>query len=190
MNFRRVIYPALPILSVGTASSQEALRYRYQFYDEDAGRIDVESHYLDYQFSWGEWGETSASLRLAVDSLTGMTPTGTHAAGDRDDWLFQTITDERRVGVATIEHEIDDYTLSFEYAHSKESDYRSNAVTGKVSRQFNQNNTTVTAGAAFAFDEVLATPFTNNFEDQDKDCLLYTSPSPRDATLSRMPSSA
>ena len=26
--------------------------------------------------------------------------------------------------------------------------------------------------------------------DQDGDCLLYTSPSPRDATLSRMPSSA
>ena len=169
MNFCRVFYPALPILSVGTASSQEALRYRYQFYDEEAGRIDVESHYLDYQFSWGEWGETSASLRLAVDSLTGMTPTGTHAAGDSDDWLFQTITDERRVSVATIEHELDDYTLSFEYAHSKETDYRSNAVTGKVSRQFNQNNTTVTAGAAFAFDEVLATPFTNNFEDQDKD---------------------
>ena len=28
------------------------------------------------------------------------------------------------------------------------------------------------------------------FVDQYKDCLLYTSPSPRDATLSRMPSSA
>ena len=27
-------------------------------------------------------------------------------------------------------------------------------------------------------------------EDQGIDCLLYTSPSPRDATLSRMPSSA
>ena len=27
-------------------------------------------------------------------------------------------------------------------------------------------------------------------EDPDKICLLYTSPSPRDATLSRMPSSA
>ena len=26
--------------------------------------------------------------------------------------------------------------------------------------------------------------------DKAKDCLLYTSPSPRDATLSRMPSSA
>ena len=28
------------------------------------------------------------------------------------------------------------------------------------------------------------------FGDGDMDCLLYTSPSPRDATLSRMPSSA
>ena len=28
------------------------------------------------------------------------------------------------------------------------------------------------------------------FLSKDKDCLLYTSPSPRDATLSRMPSSA
>ncbi|MEN8678740.1 MAG: DUF3570 domain-containing protein [Akkermansiaceae bacterium] len=166
MVFRRVLYPALPVFSVGTGSSQEALRYRYQFYDEDDGRIDVESHYLDYEIAWGK---TSASLRVAVDSLTGMTPTGTHAPGDPDDWLFQTITDERRVGVATIEHEVNDYTLSFEYAHSKEIDYRSNAVTGKVSRQFNQKNTTVTAGMAFAFDEVLATPFTNNLNDEDKD---------------------
>lgn len=166
MVFRRALYPALPVLSIGTGSSQEVLRYRYQFYDEDDGRIDVESHYLDYKVSWGK---SSASLRLAVDSLTGMTPTGTHAPGDPDDWLFQTITDERRVGVATIEHEVNDYTLSFEYAHSKEIDYRSNAVTGTVSRQFNQKNTTVTAGVAFAFDEVLATPFTNNLNDEDKD---------------------
>ena len=64
MTFRRAFYPALPILSIGTASSQEALRYRYQFYDEEAGRIDVESHYVDYQFSWGVWVETSGSLRL------------------------------------------------------------------------------------------------------------------------------
>ena len=28
------------------------------------------------------------------------------------------------------------------------------------------------------------------FSGEDKGCLLYTSPSPRDATLSRMPSSA
>ena len=33
-------------------------------------------------------------------------------------------------------------------------------------------------------------PFIQNVVYLDKSCLLYTSPSPRDATLSRMPSSA
>ncbi len=166
MLFRYGLYPALPALTLGSASGQDALKYRFQFYDEEDGRIDVESHYLDYEHNWGQ---SKASLRLAIDTLSGMTPTGTHARGDESDWLFQQIDDERQVVVATIEHELNDYTLSFEYAHSKEEDYRSNAVTAQVSRQFYQKNTTVTAGVAFAFDEVLETPFTNNLEDEDKD---------------------
>ena len=39
-------------------------------------------------------------------------------------------------------------------------------------------------------DEYLDTFNRPNVELVDTDCLLYTSPSPRDATLSRMPSSA
>ena len=35
-----------------------------------------------------------------------------------------------------------------------------------------------------------STPVNNTFSAKYNDCLLYTSPSPRDATLSRMPSSA
>ena len=35
-----------------------------------------------------------------------------------------------------------------------------------------------------------ALPLICDIRDEDKVCLLYTSPSPRDATLSRMPSSA
>lgn len=166
MQFRQMIYPAFPALTMGSASGQDALKYRFQLYDEQDGRIDVESHYLDYEH---RWGKTKAGLRLAVDRLSGMTPTGTHARGDESDWLFQQIDDERRVAVATIEHEVNDYTLSFEYAHSKEVDYRSNALTAKASRQFNQKNTTVTGGVSFAFDEVLTTPFTSNFQDEDKD---------------------
>jgi len=166
MQFRSVFYPALPALTLGAASGQDALKYRFQLYDEEDGRIDVESHYLDYEH---RWGKSKASLRLAIDTLSGMTPTGTHARGDETDWLFQQIDDERQVVVATIEHELNDYTLSFEYAHSKEEDYESNAVTAQASRQFYQKNTTVTAGVAFAFDEVLETPFTNNFVDEDKD---------------------
>ena len=76
--------------------------------------------------------------------------------------------------MATIEHELDDYTLTFEYAHSKEEDYRSNAVTAKVSRKFNQKNTTLTGGVSFAYDEVLTTDFTSNFENEDKDALNFS----------------
>jgi len=168
MTFRHFFYPAVPVLTMGPAGGQDILRYRYQYYDEQDGRIDVESHYLDYEH---RWGATSASLRLAVDSLSGETPSGVPSETDERGWDFVNIEDERRVAVATIEHEINDYTLTFEYAHSKEDDYRSNAVTAKVSREFNQKNTTLTGGVSFAFDEVLATDFTNIFENEDKDTL-------------------
>ena len=39
----------------------------------------------------------------------------------------------------------------------------------------------------FRYDQILASP---DMDARFKNCLLYTSPSPRDATLSRMPSSA
>ena len=48
------------------------------------------------------------------------------------------------------------------------------------------------AALAAAFDAtlVIGTAYYQSEEDASKACLLYTSPSPRDATLSRMPSSA
>ena len=45
--------------------------------------------------------------------------------------------------------------------------------------------------SARLYDIMLATEwFQNHDVDVNEGCLLYTSPSPRDATLSRMPSSA
>ena len=164
----KYVFGALPLLSTVSSYGQDALKYRFQLYDEEDGRIDVESHYLDYRL---EGESTSFSLRLAVDSLSGETPVGSHVDGDPDTWRFQEIEDERRVVVTTIEQEVDEYTLSFEYARSIEDDYRSSAFTGKVSRQFNQKNTTLTAGIAYADDTVIATENTSNIVDRDKDTL-------------------
>ena len=50
--------------------------------------------------------------------------------------------------------------------------------TGNAYRNFNYLLACPETGEALAIDPL------------DYDCLLYTSPSPRDATLSRMPSSA
>ena len=41
-----------------------------------------------------------------------------------------------------------------------------------------------------AFEGYAGFPIEKDMIDKNKRCLLYTSPSPRDATLSRMPSSA
>ncbi|MDB4754674.1 DUF3570 domain-containing protein [Akkermansiaceae bacterium] len=164
----KYVFGALPVLSTVSSYGQDALKYRFQLYDEEDGRIDVESHYLDYRL---EGESTSFSLRLAVDSLSGETPVGSHLDGDPNAWRFQEIEDERRVVVTTIEEEVDEYTLSFEYARSIEDDYRSSAFTGKVSRQFNQKNTTLTAGIAYADDTVIATENTSNIVDRDKDTL-------------------
>ena len=47
------------------------------------------------------------------------------------------------------------------------------------------NNVLMVSGS-----DVHGTPITVRADAEGVDCLLYTSPSPRDATLSRMPSSA
>ena len=48
-----------------------------------------------------------------------------------------------------------------------------------------------TSGCAACHDAgVAGSPITGNISQWANSCLLYTSPSPRDATLSRMPSSA
>lgn len=172
MSLPHKLLASLPLLSATKGDGQEILRYRGQIYDEDDGRINVESHYLDYKHTF-DFG-TTLGIRLAIDTLSGQTPTGTHASLDDSDWLFQHISDERTVQVITLEHEIDDYTLSFEYSHSKEADYASNALAFRLSRELFDKNTTLSGGLSYAFDEVLSTPFTTIASDRDKDSLDFS----------------
>lgn len=161
----RKLFPALPLLASTSASEgQDVLRYKYQYYDEQDGRVDVQSHYLDYKHSFGDW---ALGLRLAVDSLSGETPTGIRDGSDPRGWEFAKIQDDRYVTVITLDKEIDDHTLTFEYARSEENDYLSNAVALKWKSQFNENNTTVSAGVSAAFDKVRAAGFLLNDENKD-----------------------
>ena len=51
-------------------------------------------------------------------------------------------------------------------------------------------NTTDFLGALTGFNEIYAASYKQGFLGVDGPCLLYTSPSPRDLSTSRMPSSA
>ena len=55
---------------------------------------------------------------------------------------------------------------------------------------FNEDVQALNALAAVTPNKVFPLPFNPTAENMARYCLLYTSPSPRDATLSRMPSSA
>ena len=166
----RTLFPALPLLATtSTGAGQDVLRTKYQYYDEQDGRVDVQSFYLDYKHSYVDW---TLGLRLAVDSLSGATPIGTHSQGDPNDWQFAEIQDDRYVAVVTLEKEIDDHTLTFEYARSEESDYLSNALALKWKTELNEKNTTLSAGIAAAFDTVRAVEFLS--QDENKDTLDMT----------------
>lgn len=169
MSLSQKCFVSLPLLTISESGAQDALRYRGQIYDEEDGRMKVESHYLDYKHTF-EFG-TTLGLRLAIDTLSGQTPTGTHASLNDTRWLFQTISDERTVQVLSVEHEVGDYSLSFEYAHSEETDYLSNALALSISRELFDKNTTISAGLSYAFDQVISTPFTTITSDQDKNSL-------------------
>ena len=54
----------------------------------------------------------------------------------------------------------------------------------------NQEEVLIDEGNSLDLESEDELPEEPSEEDKIKDCLLYTSPSPRDATLSRMPSSA
>jgi hypothetical protein len=167
MSLPQKCFVSLPLFAISESGAQDVLRYRGQIYDEEDGRMKVESHYLDYKHTF-DFG-TTLGLRLAIDTLSGQTPTGTHASLDDTNWLFQNISDERTVQVVTVEQEVDDYSLTFEYAHSEEIDYLSNAVAMSLSRELFNKNTTISAGLSYAFDQVVSTPFTTITSDEDKD---------------------
>ena len=68
--------------------------------------------------------------------------------------------------------------------------------TGKIEESIGAKETNEIAVMIDTFKPLKATSRINEIDDKDyplswlNNCLLYTSPSPRDATLSRMPSSA
>lgn len=142
------------------------MEYRVDSYDEADGRVDVLSQYFDFNHQ-ADSG-LSIGLRYVVDCVSGATPVGTYSPLDPTIWDFVEIEDERRAGTFTIEQKLGDYALAFEFSRSSESDYTSNAVALRGSREMFDKNTLVTVGLAYADDDVLAAPGTVLLEDQGK----------------------
>ena len=62
-------------------------------------------------------------------------------------------------------------------------------ITFQQVQKYERGANRISASRLWDMSQILDVPVSYFFDDMS-DCLLYTSPSPRDATLSRMPSSA
>lgn len=112
------------------------------------------------------------SLKLTIDALTGASPNGAVAqsspqtftrpsgngqykikAGDTP--LDDTFKDTRvQLTGQWTQPLLQDYTVSVGGNFSKEYDYLSAAINGNIAKDFNQNNTTVSAGMSYAYDVI------------------------------------
>ena len=151
----------------GASDGSTTIEYRVDSYDEADGRVDVLSHYFDLRHHTDSG--MSLGIRYVLDSVSGATPVGTYDRNDPTLWDFAEIEDERNAATFTIEQEFGDYSLAFEYARSYESDYSSNAIALTGTRSLFDKNTLFSIGAAYANDDVLATPSTVLLDDRRKE---------------------
>lgn len=178
----KAISPALAaatctLLGAGTPTpvqAQEEPRWDFDtallYYGEDGDRVDDIS--VNVLATRDFLDDRSLTLGLNVDSLTGATPSGairqttpqtfTRPSGDAAYTvgadtlpLDDTFLDSRVAISANWQQPWGRlYQVSFGASLSKEYDYTHFGLNGRLSRDFNQKNTTVSAGVALSRDEL------------------------------------
>lgn len=159
---------------VAHVSAQEALPWEFDtallFYGEQDGRVKDASLNALARKEFSD--EHFLSLKLAIDSLTGASPSGALAASTPQTLttpsggdtyvvapgelpLDSSFLDTRAAISANWQQPIGDLsTIDLGFHVSNEYDYTSFGVSANVAHDFNKNNTTLSAGLAFAADDI------------------------------------
>lgn len=155
-------------------SAQESLPWEFDtallFYGEQDGRVkDASLNALARkEFSDAHF----LNLKVAIDSLTGASPSGALAADVPQTFTTPSGGEEYVVGAGALPLDSsfldtraaisanwqqpidDDSTIDLGFNISNEYDYTSVGVSANYARDFNRNNTTLSAGLAFAADDI------------------------------------
>ncbi len=134
------------------ARAEDALRYKFQAWQEDAGRVEVLAHYALAE------KDLSPNMRLRftglLDAITGATPTGEPAETRDGPVPLTEIKDDRRAGSLDLTHQFSRLGITAGYARSTESDYVSDGVSATALVDFNQKQTLLRVGVSGTWDEV------------------------------------
>lgn len=156
----------LQVAWVKPARAEDHLSVKWQDYQEDDGRVRVVSKYLG-----GEKAITqSVALRLhgVHDTISGATPTGSNGR-EGDEVVLSEITDVREAGVVDLDWTNGIHKTSFQFSHSKESDFLSKGYAIYNTSEYNKRNTGVSYGISYIDDEIQPSFFAEQREKESLD---------------------
>ncbi len=131
--------------------AEDHIAIKWQDYQEDDGRIRVVSKYV------GVEKKINASLTLRAhgvhDAISGATPTGSSGRAG-DEVPLEDLVDTRDAGVVDLDWTRGIHETSFQFAHSKESDYLSRGLAVYGTSEFDKRNTGLSYGLSFVDDRI------------------------------------
>lgn len=143
---------ALQLALPRESRAEGALSYKFQSWQEDDGRVRVDSHYGMAEQSL----PADAKLKLSgvVDTITGATPTGEAPATPGGSVPLSEIDDRRTAWQLEASKQFHAVNVSLGYAKSRESDYISDGWSINTATDLNQKNTTLLIGLGGTSDDV------------------------------------
>lgn len=164
-----VVCAYLQVAWVKPLRAEDHLSVKWQDYQEDDGRVRVISKYVG-----GEKAITqSLALRLhgVHDTISGATPTGSNGR-DGDELALSEITDVREAGVVDLDWTNGIHKTSFQFSHSKESDFLSKGYAIYNTSEYNKRNTGLSYGLSYIDDEIQPTFFSEAREKESVDAYV------------------
>lgn len=179
MNFVRLSLPiSLRVIAFGAylqlawvkpTRAENHLSVKWQDYQEDDGRVRVISKYVG-----GEKAITqSLALRLhgVHDTISGATPTGSNGRNG-DETVLSEIMDVREAGVVDLDWTNGIHKTSFQFSHSKESDFLSKGYAIYNTSEYNKRNTGLSYGLSYIDDEIEPSFFSEAREKESLDAYV------------------
>jgi hypothetical protein len=152
---------------VNRTRAENRADYRYEYYAEEAGRIEVQTHGLYFASEVKPW--LTLKGNFIYDGVSGATPLGPPPLPGESTVPTATIDEIRRAGFLESTFQVQNQAITPQIAYSTESDYQSTGISLNYAIELDEKNTVLAAGLSHSFDKLLPNVGAALTEPQNKD---------------------
>jgi Protein of unknown function (DUF3570) len=150
--FKTGVLGWLVLLVPRLVRGDSSFSYKYEDYSEAGGRMEIKTDGAMISQDLGP--DMHFQAEGVIDAIAGATPNGQPAPAGSDQVVLTEMHDRRKAWNATLSRQFSGINVSLGYAHSLESDYRSNGLSLNSVTEFNDKNTELLFGVAGTDDLV------------------------------------